>query len=88
VNFQWRQLEEDEFFRIDRSESRILLNASYRSLVLAGLEESRTDAPLFKTLLFLLLEQDFKQSKTGPKRERELQFLNRALVEAASYCAG
>lgn len=86
--FHWEDLDEGELFRIDRQNTRILLNTAYRTDILSGLDEERNDVPLFKMMLYLLLEGDLAKARSGPKRERELAVINRALIEAASYGRG
>ncbi|MFC1680355.1 ATP-binding protein [Pseudomonadota bacterium] len=88
LDFKWRELDDDELFRIDRQNTRILLNARYRSDVLAGLDEERNDVPLFKMMLYMLLETHLTKARSGSKREKELAVINRALIEATSYGKG
>ena len=88
LDFQWQDLNEGELFRIDRKDERILLNSNYRADILTGLDEERNDLPLFKMLIYLLLEGDFSKSRTGSKRDRELAAMNRVLIEAALYRRG
>ena len=88
LNFRWQVLGDDEMFRIDRKHPEILLNSTYRSDLLAGLDESRNDMPLFKTLLYLLLEPELLRLRSSSSRDRRLAVVNSLLVEAAGYRMG
>ena len=88
VDFEWDGLNDDEIFRVDRNSGRILLNETYRRDLLAGLEPERNDLPFVKILLFHLLNSDLNKTRTSPKRIKELESLNRALIEAAKKGLG
>ena len=83
VSFEWRRLDEDLFFELDRDTYTILLNSRYRSAVLHGGRGSAADAPLLKTLLFLRLKDDLGMERIWEKRGKELQDLQQLLVAAA-----
>jgi hypothetical protein len=70
VEFVWKAMPADRFFEVDRNRDIIYLNRAYRAAVLHGLRGSAADAPLIKTLLFLLLEDDLdRQRDSGLSRE-------------------
>lgn len=83
VDFNWVEMPEDEFFRIDRLNGKILMNDRYRDDVTIVYSLSRNDVPLVKLLLYFLLERDLQQTKTSGKRMREIGLINRMLVAAA-----
>ena len=82
LDFVWEALEEDEVFRLDLTETRILLNRDYRRDILGDAPASGADAPLFKMLLFLLFKGDFERLRFSGKRSAELATCNALLLDA------
>lgn len=77
VSFEWADLESPDFFEVDRERARIRLNRIYRSTVTGG-NNSKTDAPLVKLLLFFLCEEALTKLRlSGVQRER-LDLINDA----------
>ena len=60
----------------------LLLNALYRAHVLGGKRASGADAPLFKSLLFLLLERQLRAERLGARQRAELEAWQKILVAA------
>jgi hypothetical protein len=83
VDIRWRRLRGDAFFDIDRESGTIWLNAKYRSAVLGDRPSTFNDAPLLKTLVYLLAENLFHGSWLGPK-DRDNIDLWQALLTAAA----
>jgi hypothetical protein len=70
VPLVWKRLAEDVFFDLDRDRDVVYLNSRYRPAVLLGTRGSAADAPLTKTLLFLLLEDELdRQRRSGLSKE-------------------
>lgn len=88
IDFAWAALPDEEFFRIDTEQGRLLLNRTYRSKVLAGLGPSSDDVPMIKTLLLCLVSDDLRAPSLSDKRRREHARLNRILIAAASLGMG
>jgi hypothetical protein len=84
VDFAWHDLSEGEMFEINQNEQTILLNRRYRSALLQGAKPGRVDAPLFKTMLFLILEQDLFKERLSRERKERLNRLSRLLASAVS----
>ena len=82
LDFVWETLEEEEVFRLDLSETRILLNKEYRHDILGGAPASGVDAPLVKMLLFLLFKDDFERLRFSSKRAGQLETANALLLDA------
>ncbi len=80
IDLRWRGLPEDVFFDIDRERNTIWLNSRYRRVV-AG-DGHLNDAPLVKTLLFLLVETLFHGSWWGPKDRDNLELWQTLLTAA------
>jgi hypothetical protein len=71
---RWAKLREDEFFRLDRAQSRILLNRSLRQ---------RAGNEVTKLLIAILMRNDLG-GKLTRARERELEQLNELLLQSVS----
>jgi hypothetical protein len=82
VDFVWEALPGTELFRLERDPPRLLLNALYRAHVLGGKRASGADAPLFKSLLFLLLERQLRAERLGARQRAELEAWQKILVAA------
>lgn len=88
VAFTWTSLPESIFFDLDRDSGAILLNQRYRRAVLGGSRSSSADAPLVKSLLFLLAEDHLMRRRSSQAAERWLTKCNSLLVAAAKGSHG
>ena len=71
ITLRWSRLPPERFFEMNTEEGEIRLNDRYRSKVLNGDRPTATDAPLVKTLLFLLIGDDLlRQKMTRAVRRR------------------
>lgn len=85
VRIDWSaNLTEDEVFRIDHNARTIQLNQSYRPIILGGGGASSGDAPIFKTLLYLLLREDVLRARTTKQLEERSVLINALLLAAIS----
>jgi hypothetical protein len=82
VDLRWCELSGDLFFDIDRETNTIWLNSRYRNIVAGEGYASFNDAPLVKTLLFLLVENLFHGSWWGPKDKDNLDLWQTLLTTA------
>ena len=84
VGFSWEDLDDDRFFDIDRESGRILLNRQLRPEILMGARASGADAPLVKTLLFLILrgELDHQRASAARRLADEVNALLREALRA------
>lgn len=82
LDFVWESLDEDEVFRLDLSDTRIVLNKDYRRDILGEAPASGADVPLIKMLLFLLFKDDFERLRFSGKRSEYLQTCNALLLDA------
>lgn len=83
IDLRWRDFDDAIFFDIDRDGSTIWLNSRYRGIVTSNDRASLNDAPLIKTLLFLLVENLFHGSWWGPKDKDNLELWQTLLTTAA-----
>jgi hypothetical protein len=80
IEFTWASLPKTQVFEIDSAEERILLNRKYRQKILGRSPASGVDAAVVKTLLFLLLEEEFNRSRTSAKHTDWLKRCNSILL--------
>lgn len=71
IDIMWRVLPEDQVYAIDVVAHRLVLNARYRAAVVGHKSLDVNDAPLFKSLLLLLLEDHFVGTGSGARKKRE-----------------
>ena len=85
LNIEWAPLPEESFFDFDRDEGKLFLNLAYRKQLLHGLPGSSADIPVVKCLIFLLLRDAIMSQRTGTKVRKQIDQLNRILVQAVKY---
>ncbi|GAA2229038.1 hypothetical protein GCM10010232_14010 [Streptomyces amakusaensis] len=83
IAFQWQKLDNELFFEIDRENRTVLLNKHYRTAILGGRRGSVNDAPLVKSLMYVLLHQVFEKEYSGSREKDNLQLWQSILVSAA-----
>ncbi|MEV0089988.1 ATP-binding protein [Streptomyces sp. NPDC050738] len=82
ITFGWVPLPADRFFEIDREAHTIQLNKSYRDAFNAGHRNSLNDAPVLKTMLYLLLEDCFALGRWERRRQDKLDYWNTIMLTA------
>ncbi|KAF4405856.1 ATP-binding protein [Streptomyces lycii] len=83
VAVRWQKLDNDLFFELDREDRTIILNQHYRAAILGGRRGGLNDAPLLKSLMYLLLHKVFESEYAGPREKDNLQLWQSVLVSAA-----
>lgn len=83
IAVRWQQLDHGQFFEIDRNNREIRLNQYYRAAILGGRRGTLNDAPLVKSLVYLILNQVFKTEYSGSREKDNLQLWQAILVSAA-----
>ncbi|GAA2788768.1 hypothetical protein GCM10010441_12360 [Kitasatospora paracochleata] len=83
IEIRWQKLDGGMFFDLDREKHIILLNSAYRTAILGGRRGGLNDAPVLKSLLFLMLHQVFEKSHSGSREKDNLQLWQSILVTAA-----
>jgi hypothetical protein len=81
VEIRWRRMPSDRFLELDPNEPAIYLNQRYRQMLTGG-KTGLSDAPLLKTLVFLLTEKVFEGHHWGP-RDKDLVDMWNAVLDAA-----
>lgn len=85
VDFVWEKLERNRFFELDLNDFRVILNREYRHDILSGAPASGADAPLIKTLIFLLLRNEFDHQFLSRKDKGIFEEINKILLAALRY---
>lgn len=83
IAFAWSALPTDKFFDLDRENNVVLLNRSFRNDFNDGRRGGSNDAPVTKTLLYLLLEDCFGLGRWERGRQDRVDYWNTILLAAA-----
>ncbi|MEW2704498.1 ATP-binding protein [Streptomyces koyangensis] len=83
IRIQWSALPTDTFFDLDRDGHVILLNRSFREDFNHGGRGGANDAPVVKTLLYLLLQDCFGLGRWERKRQDRVEYWNSILLASA-----
>ncbi|MET8651008.1 ATP-binding protein [Nocardia aurea] len=83
IAVQWSKLADDVFFDIDRDNRMIALNRKFRTAILGGRRGSLNDAPVMKSMLYLLVHQLFESEFSGPRARDNIQLWQSILLAAA-----
>ncbi|MCM3296963.1 ATP-binding protein [Streptomyces pseudogriseolus] len=84
IAFTWAALPADKFFDLDRENNVVLLNRAFRNDFNDGRRGGSNDAPVTKTLLYLLLEDCFGLGRWERGRQDRVDYWNTILLAAAS----
>ncbi|WP_455362233.1 ATP-binding protein [Streptomyces sp. SYSU K21746] len=82
IDFRWSALPDGVFFEIDRDERTVRLNQDYRTVFNGG-KSGLNDAPALKSLLYLMLEKNFRLGRSSAQRDDEMALWNSVLLSAA-----
>ncbi|MER7909022.1 ATP-binding protein [Streptomyces sp. NPDC096068] len=82
ISVEWRRLENEILFDIDRERRAIVLNDHYREAIAGRRTPDPHDAPLVKALLYLLLHQTFEKEYSGSREKDNLQLWQSVLMSA------
>ncbi|MBW6440023.1 ATP-binding protein [Actinoplanes hulinensis] len=83
LNLLWARFDNDNFFEIDRDAMTLRLNNRYRAAVLGGRRGGLNDAPLLKSVLFLLIENVFQGVHLGARDKDNIELWQEILTTAA-----
>lgn len=81
IDLKWRRMPEAEFFDVDLPNKTLWLNSRYRSLF-APNGGRLNDAPVLKTLMFLLTHHVFEGQHLGPRDKDEISLWKNVLGAA------
>ncbi|MEV7275929.1 ATP-binding protein [Streptomyces sp. NPDC093111] len=83
IAVRWQKIDNGSFFELDREARTIVLNQHYRGALLGGRRGGINDAPVVKSLMYLLLHQVFEKEYSGSREKDNLQLWQSVLVAAA-----
>ncbi|MFD5567178.1 ATP-binding protein [Streptomyces cadmiisoli] len=83
ITFTWGMLPKDRFFILDRESNTIVLNKDFREDFNDGRRGGANDAPVAKTLLYLLLEDSFGLGRWERSRQDRVDYWNTILLASA-----
>jgi hypothetical protein len=83
VHIRWRRFDGTDLFIVDRDARTLWLNDRYRHAVRGAGHGGINDAPLFKALLYLLMEDVFEGEYLGPKDKDDIALWQEVLTVAA-----
>jgi hypothetical protein len=83
ITFAWGTLPRDRFFDLDRENNAVILNKEYREDFNDGRRGGANDAPVTKTLLYLLLEDCFGLGRWERSRQDRVDYWNTILLASA-----
>lgn len=83
LQFRWQKLPNDRFFEIDQDGHVLLLNQHYRAALLGGRSGSLNDAPMVKSLMYLLMQDAFQRERMGSRLKDNIELWQSVLVAAA-----
>ena len=83
LSIKWKRFSSSDFLQVDRTTRTLWLNSAYREAVLHGTRGGANDAPLLKSLLFLLYEDIFRGVAFGPKDKDNVSMWLGILTTAA-----
>lgn len=91
VDIRWRAMRSGTFMELDREARTVYLNRRYRDMFTGG-ANGLSDAPLLKSLVYLLTEDHFAGERWGPRDKDLIDIWNSVLSAAvqteASYREG
>ena len=81
IEIRWRPMRSGRFMELDRNNRTVNLNRRYRDMFTGG-ENGLSDAPLVKSLVYLLTEEHFAGERWGPRDKDLLELWNTVLDTA------
>lgn len=86
VEIVWDDLDDGRIFDIDTSDGRTLrIDRRVRRKLLGGRKGTATDLPVFKTLIFLLVEAEFDKARLSAQGRRRVELLNELISLALRH---
>jgi hypothetical protein len=83
ITFTWAALPRDRFFDLNRDDNTVILNKEFREDFNDGRRGGANDAPVTKTLLYLLLEDCFGLGRWERSRQDRVDYWNTILLASA-----
>ena len=83
IKFKWARMAPDVFFDIDRTNQLIKVNQLFRAVLTVG-PQGTQDAAIVKTLLFLLLRDEFNRERVRQDVHEWIENCNKMLIAAVA----
>jgi hypothetical protein len=83
IEIRWDDFDDETFFEVEKQGHLVRLNRRYRGLLTRGERGSLNDAPVVKTLLYLLIESTMQGDYFGPRDRDNLSIWQAVLTAAA-----
>ncbi|OKK12052.1 ATPase [Streptomyces sp. CB02488] len=83
IAFRWDTLPSDVFFELDREQREVRLNKEYRQLLNGGRRGGLNDAPVVKSMLYLMVNEIFQKERVRAVHTDNVALWNSVLVTAA-----
>lgn len=80
----WRALARDQFFEVDLKTRTLWINARFRRDLLGRRSLDPADAPVLKTLVFLLVSEMFEGTRIGARQREKMQAWQEVLISAVA----
>lgn len=80
----WRALARDQFFEVDLKTRTLWVNARFRRDLLGRRSLDPADAPVLKTLVFLLVSEMFEGTRIGARQREKMQAWQEVLISAVA----
>lgn len=80
----WRALARDQFFEVDLKTRTLWINARFRRDLLGRRSLDPADAPVLKTLVFLLVSETFEGTRIGARQREKMQAWQEVLISAVA----
>lgn len=87
VEIDWRVLARDQFFEVDLESRTLWLNARFRER-LGGRRRSTDDAPVVRTLVYLLVQDMFNAARHSARQTAQMDAWQRVLIAALAADEG
>ena len=88
VSIRWRALARDQFFEVDLRERTLWINARFRRDLVEYRSADNTDAPIVRTLLYLLTEDMFDAMRHSSRQIAQMRAWQDVLVAAMTAHRG
>lgn len=82
VGVGWRALARDQFFEVDLKTRTLWINARFRRELLGVRSLDPTDAPVLKSLLFLLVNEMFEGARISARQKEKMRAWQEVLISA------
>jgi hypothetical protein len=84
ISIRWTNLDSERLFDVDKESMTLWLNSEYRERITGG-RNTGADAPVFKTLIYMLTSEQFLRSRTSKKNAEWMRFCEEVTLAAVKH---